>query len=297
MPSRRAGQTNPAVGENHQKVIRAAAERLARSGVTLYAIDARGIYSPADDLASRQYAPSAVGIYQEVAAAAAFGGDSRAGFDLLTTITGGRFIFGTNDFSQAIRKATADLHGSYSLGFYPRDPQPPGWRKLQVSVRRPGVTLLHPSGFSLDAPAGEFGPETLRLAMLNPLGSSAIRLNAHCRHASRDQAGAVDLVAQVDADDLLLQQKDGRFVGRLDVYVGEKTAEGGLALFNSAIRLNFTAQQWADARAKGLPYRRSWKLGPKAVVIRLLVREPGTGRTGVVDIPVSRIAPPPGPGS
>ncbi|MBI5084856.1 MAG: VWA domain-containing protein, partial [Acidobacteria bacterium] len=156
MPSQRAGQTNPAVGENHQKLIRAAAERLARSGIALYAVDARGIHSPADDLASRQEPPSRRGVFLEVAASESYGSDSRAGFDLLTTITGGRFIFGTNDFSQAIRKATADLHGSYSLGFYPRDPQPAGWRKLQVTVRRPGVTLLHPSGFSLDAPSGEF---------------------------------------------------------------------------------------------------------------------------------------------
>ena len=66
--------------------------------------------------------------------------------------------------------------------------------------------------------------------------------------------------------------------------VSEKTADGKVRFLRDTIRLNFTAQQAAVARERGIPYRKQWKPGADTLVVRVLVCDKATGRFGTLDV-------------
>lgn len=278
----------PAVGESYEKAIRRTSEKLAQSGVALYAVDASGLKSSAESLSEKQYMPPiGGGRFGALETADAYSRDTRAAFGMMTGITGGRYFVNTNDFSDAIRKATSDLQGTYSIGFYADAESDGKWRTLKASVRRPGVELLHRQGYQVAAAAGSkvnWSPEQLQLALRNPLGESSIHLNAYCARAPGGAPGEVRLTVQVDTDDVLLREAGDRRQAELDVVVGEKTTDGKVRFQQETIRLNFTAQQAEVAREKGIPYRKQWKPGADTAVVRVLVRDKATGRLGTLDV-------------
>lgn len=279
---------SPVVGDNLIRSIRKTSEILAQSGVALYAVDAQGLTSPAESLAQLQDMPLPAGRYSELERAAAQNIDNRGAFTLMTSITGGRFIFGTNDLSAGVKKVSADLHGAYSLGFYPAEEPDNKWHTLKVTVRQPDVRLLHKEGYLFDEMPVQpqiWDEEAERKAMLSPFGSDAIRLSARCLPVVGAEAGTLLLTLQITADDLFWREESDRMMSTVDVYIGEKTAGGNIHFQESRINAKFLLAQMATIRNQGLPFRRQWKIGPDTLLIRALVRDPQTGKLGTVDIP------------
>ena len=124
----------------------------------------------------------------------------------------------------------------------------------------------------------------MRSAMRNPLGSSAIRLNAHCMRGRGRDSNAVTLTVQIEPDDLFLRENEGRSRAELEVTVGEKTVTGEVRFQQDVIRMNFTPQQLVVARRKGIPYTKQWTPGANTAVVRVLVRDKATDRVGTVDV-------------
>jgi VWFA-related protein len=278
---------NPLAGDNLSGAIRKMSERLAQIGVALYAVDAKGVRGAADSLARQQYPPELAGRYSEMERAAAQNADSRDAFTLMTSITGGRFIFGTNDLAEGVNKVTADVRGSYSLGFYMPEEPDGKWHTLKVTVRRPDVRLLHKQGYLADrSPAKEqtWDAEAERRAMTSPFGSDAIRLTARCAPANEAESGTLLLTLQIEADDVYWREESGRMAAAVDVYIGEKTADGKVRFQQSRINARLLPPQMEAARTRGLPFRHQWKPGADTLGIRVLVRDTATGRFGTLDI-------------
>jgi len=279
---------NPLAGDNLAGAIRKVSERLAQIGVALYAVDANGLRGAADSLARQQYPPDLAGRYSEMERAAAQNAESRDAFSLMTSITGGRFIFGTNDLSEGVNKVTADIRGSYSLGFYMPEEPDGKWHTLKVVVQRPDVRLIHKEGYLADpSPARQqpWDAEAERRAMLNPFRSDAIRLTARCAPAAGAEPGTLLLTLQIEAEDLFWHEESGRVAAAIDVYVAENAADGQVRFEHSRINARFLPPQLEAARAQGLPFRRQWKPGADTRSIRVLVRDAATGRLGTVDLP------------
>ncbi len=280
---------NPMSGDNLESAIRKTARRLAEFGVSLYGVDARGLTTTSESLAQRQYPPSLAGRYSEVQRAEAYNIDSRAAFTLMTSVTGGRFIFGTNDLSEGVKKVTADLQGSYSLGFYQPDEPDDKWHNLKVTARRPGVRLLYKEGYWFGAvPAKQpaWNEEERLRALTSPFGSDSIRLNARCAPAAGAEAGTLQLELQIESDDIFWSEGSGRSNAVVDIYIGERTPNGQVRFLQSQIRARLQPPQMEAARSRGLPFRRLWKPGADTVKIRILVRDAVTGRIGTIDIPM-----------
>lgn len=279
---------NSMSGDNQERAIRRTSRRMAECGVALYGVDARGLTTTNQSFAKRQYPPALPGRFSEVQRAENFNIDSRAAFSLMTSVTGGRFIFGTNDLSEGVKKVTADLEGSYSLGFYPTEKPDGKWHTLKVKVRRPDIRLLYKEGYRFDsAPAKQPAwteADKIR-AMTTPFGSDSIRLNARCAPAGTE-AGALQLDLQIEAEDLLWREESGRSAASLDVYIGEKTSEGEIKFQQSKINARLLPPQMEVARSRGIPYHHVWRPDAGTVNLRVLVRDTGTGRTGTIDIPL-----------
>jgi hypothetical protein len=276
-------------GDNLADAIRKASERMAQLGVALYGVDAHGLAGAADSLAQRQYPPNLAGYYSEIERAAAQNTDSRAAFSLMTSITGGRYIFGTNDLADGVKKVTGDVQGSYSLGFYAPEEPDGKWHTLKVVVQKPDVHLLYKQGYLADPspakePTWDAGAE--RLAMTSPFGSDAIRLTARCVPVADTETGTLLLTLQIEAEDLFWREESGKMAAAIDIYIAENTADGQVRFQHSRINAKFLPPQLETARIRGLPFRRQWKPGADTRTIRVLVRDANTGRLGTIDIPM-----------
>jgi VWFA-related protein len=284
---------NPMVGNILETEMRRTSERLAQLGVVLYGVDAHGLTTADENLARRQYPPAIDGRFSEAERDAAMNLEGRAAFSLIRSVTGGRYIFGTNDFAKGVDLVSADLDGSYTLGFYTPDEPDGKWHTLKVTVRKPGLRLLHKEGYLADPlPAGPqaWDVEAQRQALTSPFGSDAIRLTARCAPAEGAAPGTLQLVLQIEAEDILWQERSDRMAASLDVYIGELPSAAELRFHHAQINARFLPAQLAAAREKGLPFRHQWKPDAGTRRIRVLVRDPSTGRLGSLDIPIRKVA-------
>lgn len=66
-------------------------------------------------------------------------------------LTGGKAFYNRNDLDVAMGSAVEDNAASYTLGYYPTNKNyDGGYRKLRVSVNRPGVELRYRPGYYAD---------------------------------------------------------------------------------------------------------------------------------------------------
>lgn len=77
-----------------------------------------------------------------------FGCPPYVGLQFLADETGGAFVENTNDLRSGIGRAAADLHQYYLLGYTSTNGRHDGkYRRIRVSVRRSGVTVLARKGY------------------------------------------------------------------------------------------------------------------------------------------------------
>jgi VWFA-related protein len=145
----------PATIEYHAFAVVDMMDAMRRSNVTTYAIDPRG-YVSGQDLAKECH--PAVGFLDDPC----LGGSlpdwnswvrqAQHGLEMTAEASGGFAITNTNDFTKGLSRIIDDLDHYYLLGFYPDDPQGGGYRRLDVKVTRPGVTLRFRRGYVAGGP-------------------------------------------------------------------------------------------------------------------------------------------------
>ena len=131
----------------------------------------------------------------------------------------------TNELTAGVSAAATDMRGSYSVGFYVPDNSDNRWREFDVRVSRPGVRVLHRKGYMALAPVKQpvnWSQAEWQAAMQNPLGSTAIRLDARADAV----ADGLNVLIQIAADDLYYKRVNGAPVTDLEIGFGERNREG-----------------------------------------------------------------------
>ncbi len=169
--------------------VRGLGQRLATQGITVYPVQATGL--EVGILGTSTTAPgSSKGQEEKVhLRPMTRENDLRiwSTMDMLADVTGGRAFRNTNELTAGVRAAATDLRGSYSVGFYVPDNSDHRWREFDVRVSRPGVRVLHRKGYMALAPVKQpvnWSQAEWQAAMQNPLGSTAIRLDARADAAA-----------------------------------------------------------------------------------------------------------------
>jgi VWFA-related protein len=274
--------------ESYEGKVRAAAQRLAQHGVTLYNVDARGLQASAafDSGVSGSSTPGRRR-FERQQQAATLSADPLPAMFAMAEVTGGRVIQNTNDPMDGVREAVRDLRAAYTLGFYVPEEADGKWHGLKIKVSRPGVRIQHPEGYLSEAavlPPSNWGKEQWGYAMANPLGSSAIPLDATCRLAP--ERGEVSVELRIDPRPFHFERKGEESVARLQIGVGEKNAEGliGYTSLNGSMKI--------PAAAKTMPppdenrFEHTWKPKEGATVVRMIVRDQTTNLFGTLDLPL-----------
>jgi len=260
--------------------IERAARALNAAGLAVYPVDARGLMAPAE------YEPARSSISRDMPLA------GRSGFATMETLaqrTGGLAFYNDNDLGRAFRRAAEDTRVAYRLGYQPSHD---GWngkfREIKVTVARPGVKLRHRRGYFAqpDAPADEwYRSGVLGAAMWNP--TDATRVGLTVRVLPGESLG-LDL--RLDARDVTLQPVGNGFKGQLDVWLVQLgPGDALLDTVSHVAELNFDRITYEQVRASGeLPLVERLKRHPKAVLLRVLVRDFASGGLGSVSIPLER---------
>ena len=97
----------------------------------------------------------------------------------LSTDTGGKAFFDSNDFAPAFAQVQKDNSAYYAIGFHSTNPARDGkYRKLTVKIDRPGIKLEYRPGYYAPADFKHSGKEDRE----QELAGSACQRSARHRH-------------------------------------------------------------------------------------------------------------------
>jgi VWFA-related protein len=200
-----------------------------RSNVSIYSVDPRGLVDvdtmglsgvdPAMDPALRL---DVNGLRDELR-------NQQDSLKVLAEETGGFAAINSNDYSNAFNRMRDENSNYYLLGYYATNDRRDGrFRKIEVRVGRSGLTVRARKGYvaprnklAAAAPTGKDSPSPpLREAMDSPLPLSGLRLSVFAAPFKGTAPNAsVAVVLKADGSGLKFVERDGRFVGNMEVSI------------------------------------------------------------------------------
>lgn len=147
--------------------------------------------------------------------------ESQQGLNFLAQQTGGVAIHNNNDLSGGIKKMLEDQQGYYLLGYHPDeatfDPKRARFNKLQIKVKRPGLTVRYRSGFfgvsdeKMRPAAPKTRVEQLSRAIIAPFSSNDVDVRLTSLFANEAKSGSfLRSLLHVDASKLTFtEEADG----------------------------------------------------------------------------------------
>ena len=149
-------------GIENQASLRAAINSAVRANLAIYSVDTRGLQaiSPLGDASTGSL--RGTGAYN----GGALTNNMNANFatqEVMATLssdTGGKAFFDSNDFAPAFAQVQRDTSAYYAIGFHSTNPARDGkYRKLTIKINRPGVKLEYRPGYYAPADFKHSGRE------------------------------------------------------------------------------------------------------------------------------------------
>jgi VWFA-related protein len=287
-----------AKGEPETGEIEAVTSRAARSGVVIYAIDARGLAgNPIFDVSAGDFDAGAAQTSQMSAYLSAAVTESQNGMNALARDTGGEPFFNTNDLNRALARALEENRTYYRIAYHSPEGDEAKFRRVSLRVKNhPDYKVRTQRGYRLEAEvadAAKTPAQKLIAAMLSPLPATAIPVDASAGFyvGERDEA-QVTFRAHIDASRLDWTAQTGDSTARVDLEVVTAIydlAGKAVASFPEKIQSMLRPTEVELARRNGIDSVKRLSLKPGLYQIRVGVREPATERVGtssvVVEVP------------
>jgi VWFA-related protein len=267
--------------------VRGLAQRLATQGITVYPVQAIGLQVGILGTSTTAQGSSRGQAEKQQLRPLTRENDLRiwATMDMLADVTGGRSFKNTNDLTAGVQAAATDMRGAYSVGFYVPDNSDNRWREFDVRVSRPGVRILHRKGYMALAPVKQpvnWTQAEWQAAMQNPLGSTAIRLDARADAVPN----GVNVLIQIAADDLYYKSVNGAPVTDLEIAIGERNAKEWTRVRRDGATITIKENPQQTVKPSIVRFAKTWTLEPDTTQVRLIVRDRMTGRFGALDMPL-----------
>lgn len=262
-----------------------AADTINAAGVSVYGVDVSGLIVPFDEASigfgykidNSQLGATAVNI------------DNQTSLITMAEKTGGVSLVGSNDVEGVLTQALSDSRNYYLIAYHTSNPKMDGkFRKIEVKVNRPGVKVRHRPGYTAYEPSKGATPQLkgdLEEAAISPVTQSAVKLTAQVLPA---EGRTLNVAVQIDAGAVSFRQDKDTWVGYLDLVFYQKTPDGKMSGSKANMALRLTTEQYAMATKKGILYRNKIELVPDAMLLRIGVRDSGSGLVGTLDIPIKK---------
>jgi len=274
-------------GIENQASLRAAINSAVRANLAIYSVDTRGLQaiSPLGDASTGSLRGS--GAFN----GAALSNNMNANFasqEVMATLssdTGGKAFFDSNDFAPAFAQVQRDTSAYYAIGFHSSNPMRDGkYRKLTIKANRPGIKLEYRPGYYAPADFQHSGREDRereleeQLASDLPATDMAVYLDAlYFRlDESRFYVPVSIIIPGLQIPFVQGGDKDKATLDIIGEVIDEVKRPIGSARETVKLNLNPSLQ----ARQRNIQYTTSFNLPPGKYHLKFVVRENQTGRMG-----------------
>lgn len=205
--------------------------------------------------------------------------------------TGGAAYENGNDLSKALRQSLDDAEVVYTLGYAPDHERWDGkFRRIRVNVDRKNVRLRYREGYFADL-ARDYDVkdrnEALDIALLSPLEASGVGLTVQFENNPDGDGDRAEITLVGDPQSLVLEHREGRWIGGFDVRFVQRTAEGReLDAFTNEITLNMEQERYERMRQEGFVVNETVAILPETAELRIAVCDHLSDALGSVFIPI-----------
>jgi VWFA-related protein len=291
-------------GEENRTELRAATDAANRADVSIYSIDARGLFAeiPGGDVTTNAATGtsmfSGASVYHQMDSRQ----DSRDTLATLSSDTGGRAFFDLGDLSEALPKIQQENGGYYLLGYYlgtgvKHDGR---WRPIRVRVNAPGAHVRYRTGYyaprDFQHLQGEDRQHQLADAMHsdNPVVELPIAVEISTFRLN-DQQIYVPIAAKLSSSALDWAEKHGRREASFDFAAEVRAVPSGqsVAELQDTIQVKLDTERFQQVSQSNLLYQGGVILAPGNYRLKFVARENETGKIGTFEqgIVIPRLPP------
>jgi VWFA-related protein len=261
------------------------AQLLADANVSVYPVDARGLFGV--DLGLTPDAngpPVAMGGIQP---------SNSALMEDMANWTGGRAFYNTNDIMGSIRRAVGDSRLTYVLGYYPDHNEWNGeFRKIKVKVNRPGLQARTREGYFAvpEMPEKTKNVEEAMARIANsPLDATAIGFAVRITPLPVDTAKQITVTLHFDPRPIQFTPNDGRENADIQYAIFELDENGKvLTGTDKSANISVPEAQYQTALKEGMGFDNTLPLLSNANELCVILRDNLTGSAGSVHIPLQK---------
>jgi len=289
-------------GMDNQTALRAATAAAVKANVSIYSMDLRGLeaFPPGGEAQSAslhgQSAYSGQAVLNDLNNNAA----SQETLATLSSDTGGKSFFDSNDFSGVFSQVQKDTSAYYVLGFVSNNPAKDGrYRHLKVQVNRADLRLDYRSGYYADRDFEHLNKADREQQLEDELAAQLSQVDvplyagaAYFREDNSHYYLAVSLVIPGSQIPFVTEkQKDS---ATIDI-IGQVLEGGKFPVGRLRDTMKLAVDSTRQVRRKNVQYNTGFVLAPGSYHLKFVVRENQTGRMGAfemdVQIPDLRKAP------
>jgi VWFA-related protein len=274
-------------GIENEASLRAAINAAVRANLAIYSVDTRGLQaiSPLGDASTGSLRGS--GAYN----GGALLNNMNANFatqEVMATLssdTGGKAFFDSNDFAPAFAQVERDTSAYYAIGFRSMNPARDGkYRKLTIKINRPGIKLEYRPGYYAPADFKHSGREDreheLEEQLASELPATDIAVYMDALYFRLDENRFFVPVSLVVPGSQIPFVKGGdKDKATLDI-IGAVIDEAKRPIGHARETVKLNLDPSLQARQKNIEYTTSFDLPPGKYQMKFVVRENQTGRMG-----------------
>jgi VWFA-related protein len=274
-------------GVENQASMRAATSAAVRANMAIYSVDSRGLQAlpPVGDASKGSLRGTAAysGGAMQSQLDANFG--SQEVLATLSSDTGGKAFFDSNDFAPAFQQIQHDTEAYYILGFRSTDTaRDGGYRRLTIKLNRSDVKLDYRPGYYAPADFQHQKTEDRELALTEQMRSDlpATDVTVYLQalyFRIEDNRFFVPVSLIVPGSQIPFLKNGDRDKASLDILGQVKNAQGiSVGDVRDTVKLALDASQQVARR--NIQYSTGFNLAPGRYHLKFVVRENQTGRIG-----------------
>jgi VWFA-related protein len=274
-------------GVDNQSALRATTAAAVKANVSIYSLDIRGLqaFPPGGEAQSAslhgQSAYSGASVLNDLSGNAA----SQDTLATLSSDTGGKAFFDSNDFSGVFSQVQKDSSVYYVLGFMSNNPLKDGrFRRLKVQVNRPDLKLDYRAGYYAGRDFEHLNRADREQQMEDELEAQLPRVDvplfagaAYFRQDDSHYYLAVSLV--IPGSQIPFVTEKDKDSATIDI-IGEVRESGKFPVGHLRDTVKLAVDSTRQVRRKNVQYNTGFVLAPGSYHLKFVVRENQTGRLG-----------------
>jgi VWFA-related protein len=274
-------------GVDNQSALRAATAAAVKANVSIYSLDIRGLqaFPPGGEAQSAslhgQSAYSGASVLNDLNGNAA----SQDTLATLSSDTGGKAFFDSNDFGAVFSQVQKDSSIYYVLGFTSNNPLKDGrFRRLKVQVNRPDLKLDFRAGYYAGRDFEHLNRADREQQLEDELATQLPRVDvplfagsAFFRQDDSHYYLAISLV--IPGSQIPFVTEKDKDSATIDI-IGAVLGSGKLPVGHLRDTMKLAVDSTRQVRRKNVQYNTGFVLAPGSYHLKFVVRENQTGRIG-----------------